>query len=658
CARRSTANKDASLLHDIYLYRFSDKETIRLSKGLRAESVDVSPDGKLFVLTINEAGRRDLAIAATPELTKKRIATIEVEDVLMRLPSLPHEQYYLPRWSPDGTRVAVSRHREEGRCVRIFMYDSATHLLTLEREFSGNGAELRDPSWSADGRSLHVSYDESGIANIYSLDVESGELTRLTCVLGSAFYPEMRGNALAFSEFCENGFRICTLQDAQPIRIPTSSLDGGEGSDYLASIPNSDFSFEAKSYEAAPYKPTFESLYWFPRIAFDYGTFKPGAYLMLNDVLDKLTFIGGAAVNSDREYDLYGLAEYHAFYPTIFAEYFNIQRRLSSFFPDSTRIIGEEERNGLLYPLFDQYRIRFRYNLNEVSVGLGIPLSATSNLKTRGTYDQYVAHNRFDDESSVSLSYFKGWSWKTGYYFDKRRPGLLTDISPSSGYRGFLEYTRANHKFIKDIEIGGDAIGLREIYDPNNYGLIEGGIEKYFASPIKSHSMELRLRGGFIDDVVDPFFYQYAGGLPGMRGYSFYSLGGTRTAVGSLAYRFPIVKRTATSLWPLSLNRVYGSLFSDVGDAWVGDYEDRTPKTDIGAGLRLQMHSFYAYPTALSFDVAYGLDEFSVVEDGVTTGYGHELRYYLTILFDFYTPIIPPARHPATCKCPGCTSRN
>lgn len=651
-ARRSTANPHGALLHDLYYYDFAKKHERRLSKGLRAESVDVSPDGQLLLFTINESGKREIALARMPDVSRKS-KPFKAEDLLTRLPSVPHEQYYLPRWSPDGNRIAVAHHQRGGRDIRIFAYNRTDNSLSLEDEFSGNGGELRDPSWSADGRSLYVSYDESGIANIYRLNLDDESKEQLTVVLGSAFYPAVTSGKLAYSEFCGDGFRICVLDSFAPVRLPRSALD--DRSSYLARVPRKDVALTGTPRSSEPYRPRFESLYWFPRIASDYNTFKPGTYLVLNDVLDKMTFIGGAAVNQKREYDLYGLVEYKQFYPTIFAEYFNVQRRLTSFFADSSRIIGEEDGPVGLEPIFDQYRIRYRYNLNEISVGLGVPLTVNMNVKTRATYDQYVAHNRFDDESSVSLTYFRGWSWKTGLYMDARRPGILTDISPAAGYRGYVEFTRANHDFIKDIEIGGDAIGLREIYDPNNYNLLEFGVERYFKSPIKSHAAELRLRGGYMDSNVDPFFHQYAGGLPGMRGYSFYSLGGTRTAVGTLTYRFPIVKRAALPIWPISLNRVYGSVFTDVGDAWVGDYGDRSPKKDIGAGLRFALHSFYSYPTAVSFDVAYGLDKFDVVEDDVRTDYGDEVRYYLTILFDFYTPIIPPARHPSSCACSHCS---
>jgi outer membrane protein assembly factor BamA len=156
--------------------------------------------------------------------------------------------------------------------------------------------------------------------------------------------------------------------------------------------------------------------------------------------------------------------------------------------------------------------------------------------------------------------------------------------------------------------------------------------------PYGSHAFALRLQGGLIDKMVDPFFYIYAGGLPGMRGYSYYSLGGERTAVATATYRFPIVKRAAWTLYPLSINHIYGNIFCDVGDAWVGDFDEVELKKDVGAGLRIQMHSFYFYPTAVGIDVAYGFDRFTNVEEDFQATYGKEWRYYLTILFDFYTP--------------------
>ncbi len=639
-SRRGVIKKVGSIQYDLFVYTFDNKKTIRLSEGLRAESVDMSPDGQQLVFTINGAGRRDIAIAAMPDFTKSKFAKITPDNLQYRIESLPHEQYYLPRWSPDGKRIAVAHHRDDGRGIRIFSLSDADSQWSVVQDISGDFLELRDPSWSADGAGLYVAWDVSGISNIYRLDLESGRKVQLTSVLGGAFYPDFRTDRLVYTDYCENGFRICTLTDPPEVRVPANAFDAttDEQPSYAARVPRGSFDFSVDYPKTSGYKPVFEKLYWFPRIAFDYGTFKPGTYVLINDVLEKLTFIGGFAINQKRDYDLFGSIEYREFFPTIFADYYNIQRRLTSHFEDTQRIIGEEGEGPNARPIYDQYRIRFRYSLHEVDLGLKIPFGEGTHISLSGIYDSYNAHNRFDDESSIGITYFKGWAGKVGFHTDMRRPGVVSAINPSGGYKAYFEYTRANHLFYTDLEVGGDAVGLSEVYAPYNYDMMEGGVEKYLSLPGWDHTLELRGRGGGVTRTVDPFFYLYAGGLPGMRGYSYYSMGGEQMAIATVTYRFPIVRRAAWNLWPLSVNRIYGSVFSDVGNAWRGELEGDALKKDVGAGIRVQMHSFYSYPTALAFDVAYGFDRFNVVEEERATEYGQELRYYLTVLFSFYSP--------------------
>lgn len=635
--RQDVRTGSGSVQHDIYLYRLKPKKVVRLSNGLRAESVDISPDGKTLVFTINEQGRRDIAFAPMPDINEK-VKPFTPVSLLYRQPSLPHEQYYLPRWSPDGKYIAVAQHRQDGRSLRVFEVQKGGRGLVLKQEFSGDNLELRDAAWSPDGKSLLVSWDVSGIANIYRLNLADSSRAQLTCVLGGAYYPDLQSNRLVYADFCGQGFRICSLDNPTTI---TAVAPPAEADSYATRIPKSVYPLTTERLVGKPYKPAFENLYWFPRIAFDYGTFKPGVYLLLNDVLEKMNFLGGFALNEKKDYDLFGSVEYRALYPTVFADYYNVQRNLSQRFDDPTRIVGEDPN---FQPIYDTYRIRYRYNLNEIEGGVKVPIGKGTHAKVSGIYDRYTAHNTFDDGSSIGLTYFKGWAGKVGYYSDQRRTGVASEISPSGGYKGYIELSRANHQFFTGFDITGSTIGLKEAYAPYNYDMAEGGLEKYFALPGWDHTLEIRARGGAIDRHVDPFFYLYAGGLPGMRGYSFYSLGGERTAIGTATYRFPIVRRADWSLWPFAVNRIYANIFADVGNAWGGAdtviYRSKTGvKTDAGVGVRVQMHSFYSYPTALAFDVAYGFDRFEIREQNrAAAAYGREFRYYLTVLFDFYSP--------------------
>jgi hypothetical protein len=63
-------------------------------------------------------------------------------------------------------------------------------------------------------------------------------------------------------------------------------------------------------------------------------------------------------------------------------------------------------------------------------------------------------------------------------------------------------------------------------------------------------------------------------------------------------------------------------------------------KKDFGAELRLQTTSYYVYPTAFTFNAAYGIDEFKRIfpttsNEKQEVTYGKEWRFYFTMLFGF-----------------------
>ena len=60
-------------------------------------------------------------------------------------------------------------------------------------------------------------------------------------------------------------------------------------------------------------------------------------------------------------------------------------------------------------------------------------------------------------------------------------------------------------------------------------------------------------------------------------------------------------------------------------------------KRCYGGGLRMQLFSFYGFPTAIAFDAAYSMDTLVKEDKNVNQKYdfGREWRYYFTLLFDF-----------------------
>ena len=172
------------------------------------------------------------------------------------------------------------------------------------------------------------------------------------------------------------------------------------------------------------------------------------------------------------------------------------------------------------------------------------------------------------------------------------------------------------NKFFNDFSTDNAYGTLQEVYTNYNYNRYELEWDEYLPIPIaKRHAVNINLKGGFIDKKVDDFFNFFAGGLPGLKGYPFYSIEGRKLVAASITYRFPLFNKQF-SLLNLTFDKLYGGLFFELGDAfnW-NSYEPIKPKKDVGVSLRWSIFSFYGFPTAVFFNTAYGLDNISVTRE-------------------------------------------
>ena len=101
-----------------------------------------------------------------------------------------------PSWSPDGTQIAyVSFEKTRAQIFSVNVASGQRRLLT---DFQGiNGA----PAWSPDGRQLAVVLSKGGSAKIYTVDLATGMMKQLT--FGGAIDTEPRyspdGRSLLFT---------------------------------------------------------------------------------------------------------------------------------------------------------------------------------------------------------------------------------------------------------------------------------------------------------------------------------------------------------------------------------------------------------------------------------------------------------------------------
>ena len=153
------------------------------------------------------------------------------------------------------------------------------------------------------------------------------------------------------------------------------------------------------------------------------------------------------------------------------------------------------------------------------------------------------------------------------------------------------------------------------------------------------HTLSLQTRGGTIfGPPQDDFFDFYIGGLAGMKGYPFYSMGGNEYTTVNLTYRFPVFEHIDVRVLQMYFDKLYMAVYGDAGAAWTGGSIAGQPfRRDAGVELRLEAFSYYAFPTRVFFNATYGFDSFDkyIASSGTTVTYGKEWNFHFGVLFGF-----------------------
>ncbi|MCX6640176.1 MAG: hypothetical protein NTW14_06795 [bacterium] len=613
---------------DLTAWDCVDKKVRRITTGRRASDVDVSPDGKKVCFVVSSDGTQNLWVAdLNPEWWKvKKDTKLSAERALTQYSN--GEQVYAPRWSDDNNRILFAFSRDNDRDIML------TDLETGEiNKVISTRADERDPYWSGSDQ-FYFSSDSTGIFNIYRYDFSTGAVCAVTNVLGGAFMPAVSPDGrMAYADYRATGYKMALMDSVVSID-PTWMV---YQPDYLNTIPPVNYSdVPAPDAPSRPYKPTFDKTFIYPRIAFDYGKFKPGLYFYSQDILEQMNAFGGFAMNGAKDYDLFALIEYKRLPPTLFIEAYNLRRHTQQTFEDQYKIIGERGSGGNAVPLYDTYTSKYSFNLLEVDAGIRFKIMDVVTVRLAGVLSRYRTNVTFDDGTVFGYTYFKGKTAELTVTDDHRLAGRNQDISPSGGYFLQGEIAHEQNYFIDGFTVNAGKGTIQEVYTPYKYNRFQLLADRYFKSPLmKGHSLTFTADLGYLDHTVDSFFYLYAGGLDGMKGYSYYSMGGTRKGILRGIYTLPIWRDIAGNLGIISLDKVYLQGYGDVGNSWTGEFQKEDLKTDAGAALKVQFFSFTTFPSALTIDAAYGFNRFNIVDDNGVHEYGREWRYYLTLLFNF-----------------------
>lgn len=611
--------------NDIFVYDMKEEKEKRLTEGLRATDPEWSPDGS------------SLAAVVTADCSE-RIAVIDMDSekagFLFELE--PGMQYYGLSWGKEG--ILASRFDCVSRDLVLIDPESGRVETVL-----ATPADERDPSWNEEGNGYFYASDRTGIFNIYYSGSIGEEGKTVTNVLGGAFSPEVRGDTLLYHSYESEGYKISGYFGWKAVSqraraCPADSVLLAQREDYLSGA-NLDGEKDAAAAEQIISKRIsggssggknfgieYTKLFLFPRIMIYEKKFRLGLTLNSSDILDRQNILASGSLNLDGEYDLAFSfeAQTRSVLPDFMLEFY----RSRKYYDYSSSLEGNVD---IRYDLWDAF-FTLSYELEETTY------FSQNQMRLRYNYGEYGlninAWELYDFE--LGWNYYKASEISLLYDYRDIRPSVNADINPRRGRRFFLEATKAYDK----LSSGSFEYMFMPIYNINDFGRYMMIYEEFIPVPLFDSSLSLYIRGGALDNnEVDDFFNFYLGSRDGLRGYSYYSIGGRKIAMGRATFRFPLFNNINKKFLFTYLASVYGGIFFEAGNAWnEDDIVLNGYKSDAGFELRLKGFNFSSYPMAASIEAAYGFDDVIYIDpftEEDTFYEGKSWKFYGTLIYNF-----------------------
>ncbi len=460
-------------------------------------------------------------------------------------------------FSPDGTRVFFASDKQTGRNVK-----EAVDVL----EKAENTARREGDTPEADPTNF-AAY------NIYSLNLESGDLLQYTDVVGGCITPVVFTGAnnrerMVFASYYKGRWRLFSsgtdkpLHPAEKTTLPSAPIDAGARATYH---PASEFIIDEEKIE----QPRGFHLF-VDDVEVNAGVssdqlFVSRSTIYMSDMLGDRRFIASLdSVSSFSNFDFL---------------YFDMRRRMNW----GVRLF--DNRSFFTAPDFEQGRIeRIKQDYRETG-GIGIlsyPFTRYHRIDVGAGYISrmiaFPALNPFTSELS---------------FFERRDNFPLVSSSFSGDNTMF--------KFFGPVS--GRRYNLSVTYAPDTKGggTLTNDYNVDWREYLQLSSRTLlaaRLYVGYSTGSFPNFYY--FGGLNTLRGYEFRSIVGNRAAFANFEFRFPLVDVLATPV--LTLQQVRGALFFDIGAAnWNGRDVDTGEEFQFMKDGRLK-HGRASLGYGISFD--------------------------------------------------------
>ncbi|MGQ9629111.1 MAG: BamA/TamA family outer membrane protein [bacterium] len=561
-------------------------------------------------------------------------------------------------WRGDEIAYVKSERDASGSYVSdLYLYD----ILTGKRKRLTYGARAFFPDISPDGRRLAFVKNTNGNLNIFIMDLENGELQKVTNTDYRTVYADPTwspdGKRLLFSSFDGKRVGIYTINPdgtgLTPLVVDehenNSPIWGEDGESILFS---SDRNGVFNIYELRP---------------------KDGTLLRLTNTLGGLfcqDFDGKKVLASSYTFEGYRIGEVD-YRPIEVGPYKASPKQINERTANPSDRGAHPAYNPLdtFHPLFWYPALDIRgedlllgagtvasdalqkhlflatglYSLGAPSIGdrpngyityinrtlyPTLTLSGFYSTLNRAIEDKTFWWRRYGGTLTATfpiLTYYSlggGYSLRRGEAITDPRTvkdkGLRPTLGNTSSVLAFGQYRKVHSSL--DWSEGVESFLSYErtdkfIASDFTFDKVESGASNYLPLPTQNSTLKMALRAGFSlgDETEERRFA--LGGPDIMRGY--FGIGarpleGDKYAALAVDYLFPLIPDLGWKFWTLYFDRLGGTLFAEVGGATNKDLRDIGTgdlKEDVGAELRLPISTFYLANLNAKAGVAYAIPE-------------------------------------------------
>ena len=587
----------------------------------------MSPDGEKIVFAGLAHGKRDIYITDTSGLSIRKLTNDIYDD-------------NFPTFSADGALIAFSSDRpvenpsdstEDKYPKEYGKYN--IFILNLDKDtlipLTTDGRDNMYPSFSPTGKKLAFVSSKNGVSNIYIADLDSNKIYPITNLISAASCPTWSGDGkkIAFSAFWNGGWDIYMIEKITPIDTELVTFKTAfELGPYAGLAERSDsadtnqtfsgqlskFRFNEQEVDTSSpkkYTPQFSADIAMVDMGYStyYGLLGSGL-IMLSDVLGDhkiliATDLAGSAENSNF-YLGYG------YLPRRTDIYMSIFHYKNYFMEPDTDVFGDRFYGvtaSAYYPLSQYTRVE-----------AGATFFAVDRFYYTPPYRSIYSENLLFGAALVGDNSL--WGYVGPVAGERKRISL--EYIPEVG-RNSLPHSAVEIDYRKYIHFGDNYSLALRLSGGHSWGkkpkiYYLGGTEEWINYHLAKKDF-YSLSDIYINKLVVP-----------LRGYDYFELEGNKYMLLNLEFRYPFVKYLDLGFPPITVSRLYGALFADLGAATYGsprsiaffrDGRLKDPKMGVGFGMR-----FWLWVFAFQYDIAWRCDMKHI--------YGKP-RYYLSLGLEY-----------------------